>query len=158
MKVSASGVCEQPEKLCSGRSSMWAELRLSVRGRSRGWRNPQPFVQDGKAGFVVTHIEYALSQDAKDTGVCPDGMTKGMSREGFGSAYSAAGPGGQRPAGAPQLRAAQGSDASGHQAAPRPEGGRQKCNVRQVNRKKQRQDGFMQSMMGPNGREPVFEA
>ena len=35
------------------------------------------FVQDGNAGFVVTYIEYALSKDAKDTGACPAGMTKG---------------------------------------------------------------------------------
>jgi hypothetical protein len=35
------------------------------------------FVQQGTAGFVVSHIEYALSKDAKDTGACPAGMTKG---------------------------------------------------------------------------------
>jgi hypothetical protein len=33
--------------------------------------------QDGKAGFVVTHIAYALSKDAGETGACPDGMTQG---------------------------------------------------------------------------------
>lgn len=36
-----------------------------------------PFVQGGKAGFVVAHIEYALAPDAKDTGACPNGMTQG---------------------------------------------------------------------------------
>jgi hypothetical protein len=33
--------------------------------------------QDGKAGFVVSHIAYALSRDASETGACPDGMTQG---------------------------------------------------------------------------------
>ena len=33
--------------------------------------------QDGKAGFVITHIAYALSKDASETGACPDGMTQG---------------------------------------------------------------------------------
>ncbi len=33
------------------------------------------FVFDGKAGFVVSHIEYALSHDAEETGACPDGMS-----------------------------------------------------------------------------------
>ena len=35
------------------------------------------FVQDGKAGFVVSYFEYALSNDAEQTGACPDGMTQG---------------------------------------------------------------------------------
>jgi hypothetical protein len=33
--------------------------------------------QDGQAGFVVSHIAYALSKDASETGACPDGMTSG---------------------------------------------------------------------------------
>jgi hypothetical protein len=33
--------------------------------------------QDGKAGFVVSHIAYALSKDASETGACPDGMSLG---------------------------------------------------------------------------------
>jgi hypothetical protein len=33
--------------------------------------------QDGKAGFVVSHIAYALSKDAGETGACPDGMSLG---------------------------------------------------------------------------------
>jgi hypothetical protein len=36
-----------------------------------------PF-QDGKAGFVVSDIGYALSRDAKETGACPNGMTSGL--------------------------------------------------------------------------------
>ena len=34
------------------------------------------FISDGKAGFVLSHIEYALAEDAKDTGACPNGMTE----------------------------------------------------------------------------------
>ena len=55
------------------------------------------FVQDGKAGFVVAEIQYALSKDAKETGVCPDGMTQGMRRDGGALEYGGS-PGGQRPA------------------------------------------------------------
>lgn len=49
-------------------------------------RADQPtFVQNGNAGFVVSHIEYALSKDAAETGACPNGMTQGMKRpEGAG--------------------------------------------------------------------------
>lgn len=59
------------------------------------------FVQDGKAGFVVAEIQYALSKDANETGVCPDGMTQGMRRE--AGPYDGAAPGaqGQRPAATP---------------------------------------------------------
>lgn len=35
------------------------------------------FLQNGKAGFVVAHVEYALSKDATETGACPNGMTQG---------------------------------------------------------------------------------
>jgi hypothetical protein len=35
------------------------------------------FVQDGKAGFFVSHIEYGLSREASETGACPNGMTTG---------------------------------------------------------------------------------
>jgi hypothetical protein len=42
--------------------------------------------QDGKAGFIVSHIAYALSKDANQTGACPDGMTAGYGDgSGFGS-------------------------------------------------------------------------
>jgi hypothetical protein len=34
-----------------------------------------PFVQNGRAGFVVSHIEYALFRDAGETGACPSGMS-----------------------------------------------------------------------------------
>jgi hypothetical protein len=32
---------------------------------------------NGQVGFVVSHIAYALSKDASETGACPEGMTKG---------------------------------------------------------------------------------
>lgn len=37
---------------------------------------------DGKAGFVVSHIAYALSKDASETGACPDGMSSGYANPG----------------------------------------------------------------------------
>jgi hypothetical protein len=37
-------------------------------------------LQNGQAGFVVSHIAYALSKDASETGACPDGMTKGYGK------------------------------------------------------------------------------
>jgi hypothetical protein len=42
--------------------------------------------QDGKAGFVVSHIAYALSHDASETGACPNGMSSGYGdSKGFSS-------------------------------------------------------------------------
>jgi hypothetical protein len=32
---------------------------------------------NGPAGFLVSHVSYALSKDAGETGACPDGMTQG---------------------------------------------------------------------------------
>lgn len=37
-----------------------------------------PFVQEGTAGFVLSHIEYALSDDAEKTGACPLGMSSNV--------------------------------------------------------------------------------
>jgi len=34
------------------------------------------FVRDGEAGFVVTFIAYALSEDAHETGACPQGLNQ----------------------------------------------------------------------------------
>jgi hypothetical protein len=81
-------------------------------GETLAAATPPTFVQDGKAGFVVAHIEYALSKDAKDTGVCPDGMTQGMRREGVGVSDGAYQPG---SAGSEQRSAA--SAAAGPAAA-----------------------------------------
>ncbi len=41
-----------------------------------------PFVRDGEAGFVVSHIEYALSLAAEDNGACPNGMSKSYQNRG----------------------------------------------------------------------------
>lgn len=42
--------------------------------------SPASFVQNGEAGFVVSDIGYALSEDAPETGACPNGMTLGGNR------------------------------------------------------------------------------
>jgi len=34
----------------------------------------------GQVSFVVSHIKYALSKDASETGACPDGMTEGYGK------------------------------------------------------------------------------
>jgi hypothetical protein len=41
--------------------------------------------QDGKAGFVVSDIGYALSKDEQETGACPDGLSVGYKN--FGDAF-----------------------------------------------------------------------
>src|SRR5690625_3777511 len=33
------------------------------------------FLHEGEAGFVVSHIEFALARDAEETGACPAGMS-----------------------------------------------------------------------------------
>jgi hypothetical protein len=38
---------------------------------------PSAGLGSGQTGFIVSHIAYALSKDAKDTGACPEGMTQG---------------------------------------------------------------------------------
>jgi hypothetical protein len=38
--------------------------------------------QSEQSGFIVSHIAYALSKDASETGACPDGMTKGYGDSG----------------------------------------------------------------------------
>ncbi len=38
--------------------------------------------QNGEAGFIVSHIAYALSKDANETGACPEGMTQGYGHSG----------------------------------------------------------------------------
>lgn len=34
------------------------------------------FIKGGKAGFVISGIRYALSQDSEEVGACPDGLSK----------------------------------------------------------------------------------
>ena len=36
-------------------------------------------MRDGEAAFVLSHIEFALAEDAGVTGACPDGMSKNVS-------------------------------------------------------------------------------
>jgi hypothetical protein len=36
------------------------------------------FVQNGRAGFVVSEIKYVLAEDAAKTGACPDGMSRNV--------------------------------------------------------------------------------
>jgi hypothetical protein len=36
------------------------------------------FVQNGKAGFVVSDIKYVLADDAEKTGACPNGMSRNV--------------------------------------------------------------------------------
>ncbi|GGB87343.1 hypothetical protein GCM10011494_02110 [Novosphingobium endophyticum] len=38
------------------------------------------FLRDGKAGFIVTRIAYALGPDASESGACTDGMSKDVSQ------------------------------------------------------------------------------
>ncbi len=38
--------------------------------------------ENGQLGFVVSHIAYALSKDASETGACPAGMTSGYANPG----------------------------------------------------------------------------
>ena len=61
-------------------------------GTTFGAGSQPAFVQDGKAGFVVTEIQYALGLDAEQAGACPDGMTEGMRRDGPGG-YGSGAPG-----------------------------------------------------------------
>jgi len=54
-----------------------------------------PFVRDGEAGFVVSHIDYGLSADANTAVACPEGMSLSLQE-----VYALA-PEGQRQAGEP---------------------------------------------------------
>lgn len=94
------------------------------------------FVQDGKAGFVVSEMKYALSLDAQETGACPDGMTQGIRREG-GPGSGAAGAG-QRPAGA---------SPGGQQAEGASSGAQRPAGVSE----EEAQRRFLARLNGPNG-------
>lgn len=50
------------------------------------------FVRDGRAGFVVSHIAYALGPDAEEAGTCPRGMTRN-----YHEIYAATPEGRRRP-------------------------------------------------------------
>ncbi len=50
--------------------------RTAVATNAAVVESPAPFVRDGKAGFVVSHIKYALADGSPDLAVaCPDGMS-----------------------------------------------------------------------------------
>jgi hypothetical protein len=50
---------------------------LSLSGAAAAADIPADVAPDGQTGFIVSHIKYALSKDANETGACPEGMTKG---------------------------------------------------------------------------------
>jgi hypothetical protein len=52
-------------------------LSAVAAGAASGADAPSNVFQNGEAGFIVSHIAYALSKDANETGACPDGMTQG---------------------------------------------------------------------------------
>jgi hypothetical protein len=96
---------------------------------------PPSFIQDGKAGFVVSEIQYALGQDATENGACPDGLSEGMRRDGmpnYGGGSAGAAP---RPA--PTAQRAEGVPAAD---APRPQAAGNDDAERQ----------FIRSIMDPN--------
>ncbi|WP_324319375.1 hypothetical protein [Povalibacter sp.] len=41
-------------------------------------RADAPFIENGRAGFVVSDIKYALADDAEKTGACPQGMSRNV--------------------------------------------------------------------------------
>jgi len=85
------------------RATKWGApgVALSIFGIAAVAAAEQPsFVQNGKAGFVVAEMQYALAKDASENGACPEGMTQGMSMEASGYGAPAGGAAGQRPAGA----------------------------------------------------------
>lgn len=100
-------------------------------------------MQDGKAGFVVAHIEYALSHDAEETGVCPDGMTQGMRR-------TEGGPGGYAlPPGASGQGAAAAQRPEG--APPTPQDSRDTASAEEAERR------FIRSISDPSRRNPCAD-
>ncbi len=70
------------------RAARWSALLAA--GQLTAAQAGPAFLQDGEAGFVVSHIEYALSDDAELNGACPSGMTGGLQE------IFAASPGGKR--------------------------------------------------------------
>lgn len=101
--------------------------------------------RDGRAGFVVTEIAYALGPDAKDSGACPTGMTGGLSR--LIEAYAKTPPG-QRGIGEAQqsyerrLRAAVNTAANGQNICLNPEAGAPDPGWRMVSGRNIKVDGI----------------
>ena len=112
---------------------------------------PPTFVQDGKAGFVVTEIQYALGLDAEQAGSCPDGMTEGMRRDEPGGYGSGAPGAGQRPAGTPPPTGQQGAGSappSGQRSEGAPSSGQRPVGASPGGQ--QGGGGFAGMMNGPN--------
>lgn len=53
-----------------------------VGGGARSAQGQVSLSEGGEAGFVVSHIEYALGRDAAQSGACPNGMTSGYQNMG----------------------------------------------------------------------------
>ena len=60
-----------------GAATFLGGIALSAPGGSTAAEVPSNAFQNGQGGFVVSHIAYALSKDASETGACPSGMTLG---------------------------------------------------------------------------------
>jgi hypothetical protein len=60
-----------------GTSAAVGGIALFALGVAPAADTPANVFQNGEAGFIVSHIAYALSKDANETGACPDGMTQG---------------------------------------------------------------------------------
>jgi hypothetical protein len=77
-----------PHRLCSRRTFLaataWvpAALCAASGGLAQAAEAQSSVFPNGQAGFVVSHIAYALSKDASETGACPDGMTTGYRKVG----------------------------------------------------------------------------
>lgn len=64
---------EQPTSMrIQTKISAIALLLMSEPGLSQ---TISPPLNDGRMGYVISHIEYALSEDAANTGACPNGMS-----------------------------------------------------------------------------------
>lgn len=79
--IALAAVLDQPKEAAELKAGPTEEVRSQV------FRN-------GRAGFVVTEIAYALGPDAKDSGACPAGMTGGV--RGLAEAYAKTPPGQRR--------------------------------------------------------------
>lgn len=72
MKIASAGWGRAPVSLAC----------LALAAVASGARAQADFVQDGHAGFVVSHIRYALAEDADKTGACPEGLAEGYANKG----------------------------------------------------------------------------
>lgn len=75
----------------------------------------EPGPDAGRAGFVVSHIEYALANDAAGTDACPQGMTQGYRDKGDVYLHQPLPPRGGRQGAAVQARQPHGATTSDDQ-------------------------------------------